>query len=382
MVSVRCRQALVAIAMLVGLGGWLAAPAAAARPGDPKGNNGTIKLDGVAFDDAPNNEPHVGCIFQVDFYGYDLGTLDADVLFEAVPPTAGGVLIQDSVPIGEDNNNGGGSQAGLDASRTYDLTNALTGITPHPVQGWHVRLTIHADGSQGADVKHKEFWVSGCNRAQNPPAPPGPNPPNPPGPNPPPPPGPTPPPPPGPPPPPPPGPNPPPPFVAPIVVTPAPPAITPPAVGEGTTVGVEGAPAEVPVQVLGETITAAAPVAPATPAATSGAAAPAALARTGMSLRLAFYGLGFVVSGSAVILLGRLVDRRQRRARRVTSPAPVGLTTVAVRLRAHSQAKGTTYRSRGRQRAPAFVVVRQRDALRALRSAERLPIRGRQFAGP
>jgi hypothetical protein len=38
----------------------------------------------------------------------------------------------------------------------------LQPFEPHPQQGWHVRLTINADGSQGADVKHKVFWVSGC----------------------------------------------------------------------------------------------------------------------------------------------------------------------------------------------------------------------------
>ena len=38
----------------------------------------------------------------------------------------------------------------------------LTGITPHPIQGWHIKLTVNADGSQGADVKHKVFWVTGC----------------------------------------------------------------------------------------------------------------------------------------------------------------------------------------------------------------------------
>jgi hypothetical protein len=26
----------------------------------------------------------------------------------------------------------------------------------------HVKLTINAEGSKGADVKHKVFWVSGC----------------------------------------------------------------------------------------------------------------------------------------------------------------------------------------------------------------------------
>ena len=45
----------VVVALLAG-----ALPSAA----DPPGNNGTIKIDDVAFDDHPNNEPHVGCVFR------------------------------------------------------------------------------------------------------------------------------------------------------------------------------------------------------------------------------------------------------------------------------------------------------------------------------
>jgi len=139
----------------------LVGPALAAV--NPRGNNGTIKIDGIPFDDHPNNEPHPGCIFQVDFYGFDQGDLYANVLFEAIPPTgAGEDLLTDTVFIGEDDNSGGGSERGLDASRTYDLTAALQGFTPHPKQGYHVKVTIHADGSQGADTKHKVFWVGPC----------------------------------------------------------------------------------------------------------------------------------------------------------------------------------------------------------------------------
>jgi len=135
---------------------------------DPPGNNGTIKVDDVEFDIHPDNEPHVGCTFEIDWYGYDEGVdLESEVLFEAIPPTTTEgegqeLLSEDGIEIGEDPNDGGGSEEGIDASRTYDLTSALQGITPHPQQGWHVRLTIHADGSQGADLKVKVFWVSGC----------------------------------------------------------------------------------------------------------------------------------------------------------------------------------------------------------------------------
>ena len=149
-------------AVFVGALSLLANSALAAS--NPPGNNGTIKVDREPFDTAPNNEPHVGCTFQVDFYGYDEGDLNADVTFEAWAPTQresdSQVLLTDTVFIGEDSNAGGGSIAGLDASETYTLD--LSGITPHPKQGVHVKLTIHADGSQGADVKHKVFWVTGC----------------------------------------------------------------------------------------------------------------------------------------------------------------------------------------------------------------------------
>jgi hypothetical protein len=151
----------VALAAVIGAAG----PAGAQ---DPPGNNGTIKVDDVEFDDLPNNEPHVGCTFQIDWYGYDEGAdIESEVLFEAIPPTTTEgdgqeLLSEDGIEIGGDPNDGGGSEQGLDASRTYDLTSGLQGITPHPEQGWHVRLTIHADGSQGADLKVKVFWVSGC----------------------------------------------------------------------------------------------------------------------------------------------------------------------------------------------------------------------------
>jgi hypothetical protein len=137
----------------------VAGPASAAP--NPPGNNGTVKVDDVPFDDAPDNEPHVGCTFQVDFYGYDQGDLDATVTFEAHPPTGPAVvLLTDTVFIGEDDNSGGGSEAGLDASETYTL--AFGSIEPHPNQGFHVKLTVNAEGSRGADTKHKVFWVTGC----------------------------------------------------------------------------------------------------------------------------------------------------------------------------------------------------------------------------
>jgi hypothetical protein len=166
-ISRRATRASAALA-LVAIAALLLSLVAVVRPAlaDPPGNNGTVKIDGVEFDNAPDNEPHVGCTFQVDFYGFDAGDLNADVTFEAQPPTGTAVLLTDTVAIGEDSNAGGGSEAGLDASVTYDLSDALATFTPHPQQGFHVKLTINADGSQGADTKHKVFWVTGCGGEQ------------------------------------------------------------------------------------------------------------------------------------------------------------------------------------------------------------------------
>ena len=159
------------------------APAAAKK--NPPGNNGTVKIDRIALDDHPNNEPHVGCQFQVDFYGFDADpSYFATVIFELHAPTANGrtmdVTSGDLTPfIGADDNSEGGSEAGLDASESYTL--AFTG-DPHAQQGYHVKLTVHAPGSQGADTKHKVFWVEGCTPTIVPPTEPPSNPPsNPPG---------------------------------------------------------------------------------------------------------------------------------------------------------------------------------------------------------
>ena len=157
-------MAAVGSALLIISAPALASPdATEVAPAMPPGNNGTVKIDGVAFDDVPNNQPHVGCTFQVDFYGFDEGDLNATVTFEDQAPTADAGLTVTSgqgnpstVFIGEDPAGGG---TDLDASETYVL--AFTG-EPHPQQGHHVKLTVNAEGSQGADTKHKVFWVTEC----------------------------------------------------------------------------------------------------------------------------------------------------------------------------------------------------------------------------
>jgi hypothetical protein len=133
-----------------------------ARVADPPGNNGVIKIEGVDISSGPpDNNPHQGCTFTVEFYNYDENPANtATVTFADQAPTSDGglqVVSGDLTPfIGEDAAGGGND---LDAKVTYTLK--FTG-EPHPQQGYHVKITVEADGSIGADTKHKVFWVEGC----------------------------------------------------------------------------------------------------------------------------------------------------------------------------------------------------------------------------
>src|SRR3954453_7106040 len=87
--------------------------------GNPPGANGTVKIDRQPFDTAPDNQPHVGCVFQVDFYGFDKGNYNADVTFTIQPPSGKDrVIRRDRVFIGQDAAGGG---TDLDAKSRYDL---------------------------------------------------------------------------------------------------------------------------------------------------------------------------------------------------------------------------------------------------------------------
>jgi hypothetical protein len=154
-----------AISLLVGVGitvamvAWLGSSfsqAGSVKTGAlAPGNNGFVLVDDQALDDIPNNSPHLGCDFRIDFYNYEEGDFTADVTFEGIPPTGGGTLASiTDIAIGEDP--AGGSDD-LDAS--VPVTLSFDGIEPAQ-QGFHVKLTIDAEFSQGADVKHKAFWVT------------------------------------------------------------------------------------------------------------------------------------------------------------------------------------------------------------------------------
>ncbi len=132
--------------------------------GDPAGNNGTVKIAPLgAFDGIPNNTPHPGCTFLVEWYGFDEGAdVVSTVSFAMHAPTSDVGLTVDGPPtvfVGEDPASGAGTDSGLDARQAYTLS--FDG-EPHPKQGYHVKLTVNTPRSQGADKKSKVFWVEPC----------------------------------------------------------------------------------------------------------------------------------------------------------------------------------------------------------------------------
>jgi hypothetical protein len=132
--------------------------------GDPPGNNGTVKIAPPGEDDGtPDNNPHPGCTFQIEWYGFDEGSdVWSTVAFEMQSPTSDVDLsgtAPEKVFVGGDPATGAGTETGLDGMQEYTLS--FDG-EPHAKQGYHVKLTVQTPYSQGSDTKHKVFWVEGC----------------------------------------------------------------------------------------------------------------------------------------------------------------------------------------------------------------------------
>jgi hypothetical protein len=114
----------------------------------PPGSNGIVKVDGLAFDSHPDNEPKVGCTFQIDYTGFDPNQSFSHSF---------------SIQSGDGSGTGlGGASGSLNAngagSYTHDLSAALAPFTPKADGYYHVRLDVSLPGVPGGQ-KHKVFKV-------------------------------------------------------------------------------------------------------------------------------------------------------------------------------------------------------------------------------
>ena len=126
---------------------------------DPQGNNGTVFIHAVAGDNRPHNVPHVGCTFYVDFFGFDSDQV-LSTSFVGQAPTGAGTPLPSGDWTGTMPANGAsGAGRDFDAEQAFTLDLAALGA-PQAQQGYHVKLTV-ATGEPGG-VKHKVFWISGC----------------------------------------------------------------------------------------------------------------------------------------------------------------------------------------------------------------------------
>jgi Domain of unknown function (DUF5979) len=150
--------ALVALSVLVASPGGAFADAGGKHPpGDPPGNNGTIKIDnGQLGEPEQANEPQIdGCLVWLEYYGFDTDQV-ADIIFEAKPPTGSGELLRDVAVISDDAAGGGQDR---DAVIGYDLSAALASYQPNPHKGYHVKVSSNSRRAPGGS-KHKVFWMN------------------------------------------------------------------------------------------------------------------------------------------------------------------------------------------------------------------------------
>ena len=168
--------------MVLAVVGIATSPADAdnSNPGPPS-NNGTVKLDGLDLNDGPghtgkpndpdetdpDNDPHLTCGFQLEFFNFDAGQL-ADIVFTAHPPTGENGVLSEQLQVVISNDGSGGAENDPDAVFDYDVASFdLSQFTSvHDVHGWHIKLDLTVYDADGKKVpgaqKHKVFWAEGC----------------------------------------------------------------------------------------------------------------------------------------------------------------------------------------------------------------------------
>lgn len=147
----------------------MSAPAATAT----NGNDGTVKIGGQqaleeGASDNPDNEPFVDCNLLIQWYNYSLpdntedSDVDARVDFQLWEPTVSGraftVDPDDDVSFSTFSDS-----QDPDSAQLYQLQISGPPMkAPGDKHGYHVKVTVDTEYSQGSQVKHKVFWYKPC----------------------------------------------------------------------------------------------------------------------------------------------------------------------------------------------------------------------------
>ncbi|MGC5017612.1 hypothetical protein [Micromonospora sp. DT47] len=141
---------------------WAGAALTPAAPHNPAGDNGTVKIDGKSFEDKVDNQPHVTCDFELEFFNFDTYQA-ADITLTAQPPSGNGKVVwylKNKVISTDD---AGGAEN--DHDEVIRLSSAdldLAGLEAHPKQGYHLKLDVDLTDGRSSDAKHKVFWLQPC----------------------------------------------------------------------------------------------------------------------------------------------------------------------------------------------------------------------------
>jgi hypothetical protein len=158
-----------ALALLFGLllaavGGLLIIQPASAAGNKPSGANGSVKIKNVPLDTGtPRNEPHVDCLFTVQWYGFDEGTNSTTVTFWGWPPSGDKSVVTPTKGQSEFEFEGGKPPGNtLNHSEDYQLD--TTGLKANKKGEVHIKMRVLVTDSGGkVDFKkHKVFWVKLC----------------------------------------------------------------------------------------------------------------------------------------------------------------------------------------------------------------------------
>ena len=124
----------------------------------PAGNKGSMKVRPVGTSaHPPRNYAHLPCTVQVDFYGSPHSGATLTAVSHAPTAPTGQTLLSATMTFSQSSANPRGNE--LVGTTTLDFTSAVSGLTRHAQQGYHVKLTAEQDGPQGGNVKHKVFWI-------------------------------------------------------------------------------------------------------------------------------------------------------------------------------------------------------------------------------